>query len=112
MADGEAVRADDIIEAQNHFALFRYMLKTAEEPLSETMIKTYHRILKEATTDAHQDWFVVGDYKKLENIVGGMETTPPAQVPGEMKALLSSYLAKRAIVSMPRRLSFRAVAGP
>lgn len=93
-ADGEAVRADDIVETQNHFALFRYMLKTAEKPLSEAMIKTYHRILKEATTDAQQDWFVVGDYKKWANIVGGIETTPPARVPVEMRHLIVSYLKK------------------
>ena len=98
LADGEAVRADDIVEAQNHFALFRYMLKTADKPLSEDMIKTYHRILKAATTDAQQDWFAVGEYKRLENIVGGIETTPPERVAGEMQRLLASYLTKQKIV--------------
>ena len=51
-------------------------------------------ILKNGTSDSRKDWFAVGDYKKLPNEVGGMETTLPEDVTGRMKTLLSEYNAK------------------
>ena len=93
----EAAPINDIIEMQNHFALFNAMLSTADQPLTEDIIKTYHRILKSSTTDAQLDWFAVGDYKTQENIVGDMETTPPEQVAAEMGRLLQQYNGKGSI---------------
>lgn len=93
----EAVPLNDIIETQNHFALFNYMLSTATQPLTEELIKTYHRILKSSTTDAQLDWFAVGDYKTQENMVGDMETAPPEQVSAEMGRLLREYNEKESI---------------
>lgn len=58
---------DDIIETTNHFVAFDYLLQTVEEPLSEGLIKAYHRILKTGTADAQRPYFNVGDYKKLAN---------------------------------------------
>ena len=37
------------------------------------------------------DEFVIGDYKKLTNEVGGNKTTPPEQVRAYIKKLLSEY---------------------
>ena len=51
-------------------------------------------ILKNGTSDSRKAWFAVGDYKKLPNEVGGMETTLPEDVPVRMKTLLSEYNAK------------------
>lgn len=90
----EAAPINDIIETQNHFQLFNFMLATAKEPLTEEMIKTYHRILKSSTTDAQHEWFAVGDYKREENIVGDMETTSPDEVPAAMHALIRQYSDK------------------
>lgn len=42
----EPIRVDDVVETTNHFRLFDYMLDHAEEPLTEAMVKEYHRILK------------------------------------------------------------------
>ena len=42
--------------------------------LTEKFIKELHLILKNGTSDYRKDWFVVGDYKKLPNEVGGMGT--------------------------------------
>lgn len=36
----------DATETKNHFTLFKYMLDTVDEPLTENMIKKYHFILK------------------------------------------------------------------
>ena len=37
------------------------------------MIKEFHKILKEGTSDSRKDWFNVGDYKKLANEAGNMK---------------------------------------
>jgi Fic family protein len=89
--DSETANVDDIIETANHFAAFDYMLKIADKPLSETIIKEFHRILKTSTTDAKKDWFRVGDYKARPNIVGDSETTHPAKVQIAIKNLLAEY---------------------
>lgn len=82
---------DDILETTNHFKLVDYMLDIADKKLTENMIKEFHRILKEGTSDGRKDWFVVGDYKKLSNEVGGLKTTEPKNVERDMKKLLEWY---------------------
>jgi Fic family protein len=94
--EGKVLNVDDIIETINHFACFRYLLKTANELLNENIIKEYHRILKTGTSDSRKDWFKVGDYKKLENMVGDIETASPQNVPREMGKLLEKYHQKNA----------------
>ena len=85
---------DDVVETTNHFRLFDYMLDHAEEPLTEAMVKEYHRILKTGTTDAALTWFNVGEYKNVANTVGDIRTATPKQVPIRMKALLSRWNQK------------------
>lgn len=82
---------DDILETANHFKLVDYMLEIADQNLTEKMIKQFHQILKEGTSDNRKDWFVVGDYKKLANEVGGLKTTAPKNVERDMKKLLEWY---------------------
>jgi Fic family protein len=94
---GGAANVDDIIEARNHFACFNYILDAAEEPLSEDGIKNIHRILKSSTSDSEKDWFRVGDYKALPNIIGDRETTPPDKVKGAVRHLLLEYSQKAAV---------------
>ncbi|MDD4376231.1 MAG: Fic family protein [Clostridia bacterium] len=82
---------DDIIETTNHFYLFDYMIDNVGITLSEELIKEYHKILKRGTSDERKDWFNVGEYKKLANEVGGIETTKPGDVSKEMQLLLEWY---------------------
>lgn len=82
---------DDILETSNHFKLVDYMLDVADINLTENMIKEFHKILKQGTSDGRKSWFVVGDYKKLANEVGGLETTDPKNVQKDMKKLLEWY---------------------
>jgi Fic family protein len=89
--DDEAVPIDDIIETSNHFVAFDYLLNTISEPLSNDIIKTFHRILKSSTSDATKSWFAVGDWKKLPNEVGGSATTLPENVETEMNKLSDWY---------------------
>ena len=60
-------------------------------------MNTLHYILKHDTKDADISWFAVGDYKKRANIVGGLETTQPHDVPKQMNALISAYNDKEEV---------------
>lgn len=83
---------NDYVEMRNHFRLFDFMLDTAEEPLTEDLIKKYHKILKSGTEDAELDWFAVGDYKKEPNVIGWDTITSPVdEVPSDMKSLIEHY---------------------
>ncbi len=82
---------DDVLETANHFKLVDYMLEIADRKLTEKMIKEFHKILKEGTSDSRKDWFNVGEYKKLTNEVGGLKTTDPKNVERDMKKLLEWY---------------------
>lgn len=90
--DGKgSLSIDDILETVHHFRAIDYVIDHAEEKLTETMMKELHRILKQDTKDARLPWFVVGDYKKRPNMVGGRETTAPENVHKEIVRLLSDY---------------------
>ncbi len=82
----------DMIETKNHFTLFKYMLDTIDEPLTEDIIKKYHFILKDSTlTDNEKQWFNVGDYKTKKNFVGEITTSLPKNVARDMNSLLAWY---------------------
>lgn len=82
---------DDIIETSNSFYLFDVMLDETDKLISENLIKKYHSILKNGTSDSRKEWFNVGAYKKLPNEVGGKDTTSPNKVSKEMGALIKWY---------------------
>jgi len=90
--DNKTANVNDIIETVNHFSCFDYLLKVADEPLSEEIIKEFHGILKRGTTDSFKDWFKVGDYKIRENFVSDSKTALPSEVHEKMNELLSKYL--------------------
>lgn len=85
------INVDDVVETANHFKCVDYIIDNAMKPITESMIKELHFILKNGTSDSRKDWFNVGEYKKLPNEVGGEETCQPENVKEEMKKLLSSY---------------------
>lgn len=93
--DGGSVKVDDIVETVNHFKCIDMIIESAKKPITETFIKELHRTLKSGTTDARQDWFAVGDYKRLPNTVGEMFTAQPEEVAQKMKELLFEYNAKK-----------------
>lgn len=93
---GEAVNVDDVIETANHFRCIDFIIEHAKSALTEKMIKELHLMLKTGTSDSRQEWFAVGEYKKMPNEVGGMATTMPEDVAAEMQTLLAAYSAKKA----------------
>ena len=90
----EVLNVDDVIETANHFRCIDVIIDHAKSSLTEKFIKELHLILKNGTSDSRKDWFAVGDYKKLPNEVGGMETALPEEVADKMKALLTEYNRK------------------
>lgn len=90
----KAINVDDIIETANHFRCIDKIIDFANYDISESLIKDLHLILKSGTADSRKDWFAVGEYKKLPNEVGGMDTTLPENVQREIRELLSSYNSK------------------
>lgn len=91
----QSVRVDDIIETTNHFRCIDLIIDQADEKLTEDFIKKLHLILKSGTSDSTKDWFMVGDYKRFPNEVGGIETSEPKMVHKEMVRLLKEYNAKK-----------------
>ena len=97
IAIGDGIPVDDIIETVNHFRAIDFCIDMAEEPLTEDIIKEFHRILKQSTTDSTLAWFAVGDYKTRANVVGGHETAKPEEVAPRIKELISEYEATTAV---------------
>lgn len=90
----EVLNVDDVIETVNHFRCIDMIIDNAKANLTEKFVKELHLVLKTGTSDARKDWFAVGDYKKLPNEVGGVETTLPEEVAVKMKELFAKYNAK------------------
>lgn len=87
----EVINVDDIVETANHFRCIDLIIDKANLNITENSIKQLHFILKNGTTDSRKNWFVVGDYKKLPNEVGGRVTTSPEKVEDEVKSLIEWY---------------------
>ena len=87
------VPVDDIIETNNHFRCIDKVIGSYGAQLTERYIKDLHILLKNGTSDSRKAWFAVGDYKRLENVVGDMETCPVKKVHAEVVKLLAQYNA-------------------
>ena len=96
-AETRNLNVDDVIETANHFRLVSLIIDNAKSMLTEEFIKELHLMLKNGTSDSRKDLFSVGDYKKLPNEVGGMNTVIPEEVSDKMKELLNKYNAKEKI---------------
>lgn len=89
--ENEVLNVDDVIETVNHFHCIDLVIDHADDILSEKFIKKLHLTLKNGTSDSRKDWFAVGEYKKIPNEVGGMDTALPEEVADKMKTLLKEY---------------------
>lgn len=85
------VRMEDLIECNNHFYGFDFILKTLNQELTEKLIKRVHYILKSATKYSFEEIFNLGGYKIIENRVGYLSTTPAKYVADEMEELIRKY---------------------
>ena len=90
-SEDDDVLKDDIIETTNHFRCIDLAIETSKSKLTESLIKQFHYILKAGTSSSNSSWIKVGDYKLVENEVGGIETVKPDEVKTKMKELLNWY---------------------
>lgn len=98
--DEEGVSVNDIQEAINHFKTFDYILDNCNESLTTDMIKKIHYLIKQNTSDAKNPLTPIGEFKKVENIIGSLSptsTAPPEKVEGELAKLLTQYENKGSI---------------
>lgn len=91
----EHLNVDDIVETVNHFKCIDLVIDAARSTLTESFIKQLHHILKTGTSDSRKSWFAIGDYKKLENEVGGFSTSLPSEVSFKIKELLRNYNSQK-----------------
>lgn len=89
--ENEVLNVDDVIETVNHFRCIDLVIDHADDILSEKFIKELHLTLKNGTSDSRKERVAVGEYKKIPNEVGGMDTALPEEVADKMKTLLKEY---------------------
>ena len=92
--EDDVLNVDDVIETANHFRCIDTIIDQANLTLTESFIKNLHGMLKAGSSDSRKDWFVVGDYKKMPNEVGGLQTALPEEVQDKIKTLLCEYNRK------------------
>ena len=90
----ESINVDDIIETSNHFRCVDLAIESANNKLTQSIIKQFHFILKSGTSDTRKPWFKIGDYKMIDNEVGGGNTCPVGEVKQRMISLLKDYNSK------------------
>lgn len=76
-------------EITNHFKCVDYVVSTLSEPLTEKWLFKLHGILLKNTKDSGKDWYTIGSYKTVPNMVGGRITALPKEVKGLMDGLLN-----------------------
>ena len=83
----QIIKANDILEAKNHFKAFDFILENANKNISIELIKQLHSIVKKDCSDIK----IIGNFKKQQNFVGDIKTTPPQFVNTQIQKLLDSY---------------------
>lgn len=84
-------KAKEIEESQGHFLMFNEMLKTIDEPLSERIIKNYHKAMTEGIFEFKANGGVPGEFKIRNNIAGTTETLEPSKVKEELDKIIKVY---------------------
>ena len=81
---------DEVIEVQNQFKLFDYILENVGKEINIEMILKTHGILKHSTTEKMYS----GKFKICENVIGiinSVETVAPSNVLKEVENLIDNY---------------------
>ncbi|MBQ8901522.1 MAG: Fic family protein [Bacilli bacterium] len=81
---------DEVIETQNHFKLFDYILEIVDREINVEMILEMHRILKSNTSEK----MYAGKFKICENVIGkinSIETVVPSNVLKKVENLIYNY---------------------
>lgn len=92
----QIIKTNDILEAKNHFKAFDFILDNAFKDLDKDFLKSLHFLVKQNCTDIEN----IGEFKKRQNFVGDIKTTPPHQVEKELEKLLKDYANKKDLESI------------
>ena len=84
-------RAKDVEEMNGHFLMFRCMIDTLNEPLTQNLIKRFHYEIKSGVFEDRLNGYAIGAYKERPNMMGTYKTMLPNQVSEEMGKLLDWY---------------------
>lgn len=95
--ENEVYKSKDVEEMQGHFAMFNYMLDTLQEPLSEPIIKGFHKQLKQCVFEDIANGYNIGEYKGRKNFVSDITTALPNEVPERMNELLNWYRSQKQV---------------
>lgn len=88
--DNQIIKTNDILEAKNHFRAFDFILDNVYEPITKDLMKKIHFLVKQNCTDIQS----IGEFKKKQNFVGNIKTTPPGAIKQKIKELLEYYTDK------------------
>lgn len=96
IVSGNGVLVDDILEAQNHFRAFDFLLDNVDTEIDDEFLFKLQGMMKEGTRDSRNPIMSIGSYKIAENVIGDFTLTAlPEEVPAKMADLLSQYYAKQ-----------------
>lgn len=90
----DPIKADDIVETQNHFKAFDFVLDTIDEPLTLAYIIQIHKILKTYTSQEKDARYNVGGFKQIPNEIGlldAVKTTAPENVKADLTTLFQNW---------------------
>ena len=84
-------RAKDVEKMKGHIQMFRCMIDTLNEPLTQNLIKRFHYEIKSGVFEDRLNGYAIGAYKERPNMMGTYKTMLPNQVSEEMGKLLDWY---------------------
>ncbi|GCD11619.1 Fic family protein [Clostridium tagluense] len=88
---------DDVIETRNFLDVFDFIIETLDEPLSLQLIREYHQLLKNGTSDDKKGFS--GSFKKIPNMLSGLDEikfAEPHEVEPLLLGLIEIYNTKKA----------------
>ena len=88
---------DDVIETRNSLDVFDFIIETLDEPLSLQLIREYHQLLKNGTSDDKKGFS--GSFKKIPNMLSGLDEiklADPHEVEPLLLELIETYNTKKA----------------
>jgi Fic family protein len=91
ICNSDVYYAHDVEEMTGHFLMFNYMLRTLDTWLTSSVIKDYHKYLKQGVFEDIANGYAIGDWKTRPNIIANYKTTAPCDVELEMINLLNWY---------------------
>ena len=89
----EPMKVSDLIETLNHCHAMKFLLKNINEPLSEKLIKEFHRRLTQGTVDERNERVNPGEYRSFHMKQEWHEKLSSAEISKRLQDLIERYEA-------------------